>query len=92
MEEKNKTLVEATYDVVAESGNFVIGAKVTVDGDNVVNKIVAGTVKQGDVLSARFSLWNDKQLQVTYLVTTKEERDAINTAIEEFKTNAMAAN
>lgn len=91
MEEKNKTLVEATYDVVAESGNFVIGAKVTVDGDNVVNKIVAGTVKQGDVLSARFSMWDNGRLQVTYLVETKEERDAINAAIEDFKTSAVTA-
>lgn len=91
MEVKNKSMVEATYDVVAESGNCVIGAKLTVDGDNVVNKIVAGTVKDGDVLVARFSMWEDGRLQVTYFVGTKEERDAINATIEDFKTSAVTA-
>lgn len=91
MEVKNKSMVEATYDVVAENENFVISAKVTVDGDKVVNKMVAGTVKQSDVLVARFSIWEDRRLQVTYFVGTKEERDAINAAIENFKTSAVTA-
>lgn len=91
MEVKNKTMVEATYDVAVESGNFAVGAKVTVDAEKAVTKIASGTVKQDDALVARFSLWNDKQLQVTYLVATKEERDAINAAIEDFKTSAVTA-
>lgn len=90
MEVKSKSTVEATHAIVAESGNLEVAANVTVNSDNVVTKIASGTVKKDDTLVARFGLWNDKHLQVTYLTSDKAECDAIFDAIEEFKSSATA--
>lgn len=85
MEIKKKTVVEATYAIEAVVGAFAIEANVVINEENAIGKISGGVVTQGEEIVARFSMWNSKQLQVTYLVETKAEQDAINAAIHEFK-------
>lgn len=83
MELKKKEMTSATYNVVAEDGDFTLTGKVTLAGGEV-KSIVGCKVEKGGVVVALFGLYGNSSTQVTYNTDHYDERVEVLGKIDAF--------
>lgn len=82
--ETTKNLITATYAVSSESDNYSISANVKINANGEVEHMDSGTINKGGAFIASFGYFG-ANLNVNYNGLTLDEKNAVNTLIEEFK-------
>lgn len=83
MEITNKQMTSATYNIVAQDGDFRLSGKVTIS-DGKVKSITACKVEKNDTTLAQFGQYGDASTQVNYHTDDYDQRVQVLGKIDAF--------
>lgn len=89
MEIKTKEMKQATYQVACVQGDYSVNANVTIGNDGKVINMDGGVVALRGKHLASFGIYGDNA-NVNYSGLSLDEKNAVNTLIEQFKQKIQA--
>jgi hypothetical protein len=83
MEIQKKEMKQASYNVVAQQGDLIITANVTIGAEGAVINIDGGSIQREGKFMASFGKYGEN-MNVNYSALSLEEMNAVNEVIEDF--------